>query len=456
MSSIANLVDSDCKSPEHAPLENDRICRSINTHLIPTTLSWFNSQSTSSFRFFFISTVPTKSDVMAENSKLFTPIKVGSTQLEHRVVMAPLTRFRATDEHVPTDTMKQYYAQRAVVPGTLILSEATFITARAGGYANIPGLWTEEQLAGWKKITDAVHAKGSKIWVQLWALGRAAWPDPEGSGGAVKNEDFDFKNNFVSASDVPMAAGLPAPRPLTEEEIHSYINDYATAAKNAVEKAGFDGVEIHGAHGYLIDQFTQDVSNKRTDSWGGSIENRARFAIEVSKAVVQAVGAEKTGIRLSPFSNFQGMRMTMDKIAPQFSYLISELRKLQLSYLHLVEPRVAGVIDRDPQGETLQFALQAWGNDKPLLIAGGFTPESAKNAVETTYKGYDVAIVFGRRFISTPDLVYRVKKGIEWADYDRFTFYINQKAGDKCEPGYIDYPFSKEYIEEFGKPAEAV
>ncbi|EOD47173.1 putative nadh:flavin oxidoreductase nadh oxidase family protein [Neofusicoccum parvum UCRNP2] len=391
---------------------------------------------------------------MAENSKLFTPLKVGSTQLEHRVVMAPLTRFRATDENVPTDVMARYYAQRAVVPGTLILTEATFISARAGGYANIPGLWTEEQLAGWKKVTDAVHAKGSKIWVQLWALGRAAWPDPEGSGGAVKNEDFDFEHNFVSASDVPMAKGLPAPRALTEEEIRGYINDYATAAKNAVEKAGFDGVEIHGAHGYLIDQFTQDVSNKRTDSWGGSIENRSRFALEVSKAVTAAVGADKTGIRLSPFSNFQGMRMAEDQIVSQFSYLISGLRKLQLSYLHLVEPRVAGVIDRDPKGESLAFALQAWGKEKPLLIAGGFTTESAKNAVESTYKDFDVAIVFGRRFISTPDLVYRVKKGLQLADYDRFTFYINQKAGDKPEPGYIDYPYSKEYIEEFGTPVE--
>ncbi|KAK8190647.1 NADH:flavin oxidoreductase/NADH oxidase family protein [Phyllosticta paracitricarpa] len=387
---------------------------------------------------------------MAENTKLFAPLKVGSTQLDHRVVMAPLTRFRATNDNVPTDVMTQYYAQRAIVPGTLLISEATFISARAGGYANIPGLWTEQQLAGWKKITDAVHAKGSKIYVQLWNLGRAAWPDPEGSGGAVKNEEFDFKNNFVSASDVPMAKGLPAPRPMTEEEIWTTIGDYATAAKNAVEKGGFDGVEIHGAHGYLIDQFTQDVCNKRTDQWGGSIENRARFAVEVSRAVAKAVGAERTGIRLSPWSNFQGMRMS-DPI-PQFSYLIGQLRALDLAFLHLVEPRVAGVIDRDPQNESLDFALQSWGRDKPVLIAGGFTTELAIKAVEEKYKDHDVAVVFGRRFISTPDLVYRVKKGIPFNDYDRFTFYINQKAGDNPEPGYIDYPYSDEFIKEFGKP----
>ncbi|KAK7510571.1 uncharacterized protein IWZ02DRAFT_463841 [Phyllosticta citriasiana] len=391
---------------------------------------------------------------MAENTKLFAPLKVGSTQLDHRVAMAPLTRFRATSDNVPTDVMTQYYAQRAVVPGTLLISEATFISARAGGYANIPGLWTEQQLAGWKKVTDAVHAKGSKIYVQLWNLGRAAWPDPEGSGGAVKNEEFDFKNNFVSASDVSMAKGLPAPRPMTEEEIWTTIDDYATAAKNAVEKGGFDGVEIHGAHGYLIDQFTQDVCNKRTDQWGGSIENRARFAVEVSRAVAKAVGAERTGIRLSPWSNFQGMRMS-DPI-PQFSYLIDQLRALDLAFLHLVEPRVAGVIDRDPQNESLDFALQSWGRDKPVFIAGGFTTELAIKAVEEKYKDHDVAVVFGRRFISTPDLVYRVKKGIPFNDYDRFTFYISQKAGDKPEPGYIDYPYSDEFIREFGKPDVAV
>ncbi|KAK8165704.1 hypothetical protein BC567DRAFT_231849 [Phyllosticta citribraziliensis] len=251
-----------------------------------------------------------------------------------------------------------------------------------------------------------------------------------------------------------MAKGLPAPRPMTEEEVWATIGDYATAAKNAVEKGGFDGVEIHGAHGYLIDQFTQDVSNKRTDQWGGSIENRARFAVEVSRAVIKAVGADRTGIRLSPWSNFQGMRMS-DPI-PQFSYLIDQLRALDLAFLHLVEPRVAGVIDRDPQNESLDFALQSWGRDKPVFIAGGFTTELAIKAVEEKYKDHDVAVVFGRRFISNPDLVYRVKKNIPFTDYDRFTFYINQKAGDKPEPGYIDYPYSEEFLKEFGKPDVAV
>lgn len=277
---------------------------------------------------------------MAENTKLFQPIKIGETQLDHRVVMAPLTRFRATRDHVPNDVVAQYYAQRAVVPGTLIISEATYINSKAGGYPNIPALETDAQLSAWKKVTDAVHAKGSKMYAQLWHLGRAAHPDPVGSGGALPDEDFDYKHDFVSASDVPMYEGGPAPRPLSEEEIWATVKAYATAAKNAVEKGGFDGVEIHGAHGYLIDQFNQDNSNKRTDQWGGSIENRSRFALEVTKAVTQAVGKERVGIRLSPWARFQGMGMA-DPI-PQFSYLIHQLRELDLAFLHLVEPRVSG------------------------------------------------------------------------------------------------------------------
>lgn len=388
---------------------------------------------------------------MAENTRLFTPFKVGSTTLDHRIVMAPLTRFRATDEQVPTEVMSRYYSQRSVVPGTLVISEATYVSKQGRGYANVPGLYTDAQLEGWKKVTDGIHAKGSKAFAQLWHLGRAAAPDA-GSGNPPKDPTFDFAKDLISSSAVSMSEGCPVPRALSEEEIHATIADYARAAKNAVEKGGFDGVEIHAAHGYLIDQFTQDTSNKRTDQWGGSIENRARFAVEVSKAVVAAVGKEKVGIRLSPWSTFQGMRMK-DPI-PQFSYLIDRLTELDLAFLHLVEPRVHGVVDVEPANETLDFALQAWGREKPVFIAGGFTTELAVQAVEQKYKDYadQLAVVFGRRFISTPDLVYRVKKGLPLADYDRNTFYIHQQKGDKVEPGYIDYPYSDEYIKEFGKP----
>ncbi|KAF9633305.1 NADH:flavin oxidoreductase/NADH oxidase [Lasiodiplodia theobromae] len=358
--------------------------------------------------------------------------------------MAPLTRFRADENHVPTDAMVEYYSQRASVPGTLLLTEATFISERSGGYANIPGLWTLEQLDAWKKVTDAVHAKGSKIYVQLWALGRAAEPEiGEGSGGALYEEGF---TDIVSASDVPMLDGLPKPRPLEESEIWGYVKDYASAAKMAVVRAGFDGVEIHAANGYLIDQFIQDVSNHRTDQWGGNIANRARFAFEVAQAVSEAVGPDRVGIRLSPFSEFQSMRMS-DPV-PQFRLLISALRKLDLAYLHLIEPRIAGYIEKEGVTDTLDFALEAWGKQKPVLLAGGFKPDSAKEIVSTKYPEYNMAVVFGRLFISTPDLVYRIQKGIPPNPYDRKTFYRTREA--PLEVGYTDYPFSTEFTKEFG------
>ncbi|KAB2574700.1 putative inactive dehydrogenase EasA [Lasiodiplodia theobromae] len=386
--------------------------------------------------------------IAAENTKLFTPVRIGPSQLEHRVAMAPLTRFRATADHVPTELAVTYYAQRAAVPGTLLLSEATYPSYRAAGYANVPGLWNDEQLKAWKKVTDAVHAKGSKIWCQMWALGRVA--KPIGSTKAANfDEAYPYEKYLVAPSAVPAGEGYDTPRELSEEEIWGFVGDFATAARNAVEVAGFDGVEIHGAHGYLVDQFTQDTCNKRTDAWGGSIEKRSRFALEVCKAVSAAIGPERLGIRLSPWNTVQGMRM-QDPV-PQFTHLITHLTALKLAYLHLVEPRVHGVLDMKPaDGETLEFALRAWGKERPVLIAGGYTPELAVEAVEKTYKDYDAVIVFGRRFISTPDLVYRVKKGIEWAPYDRKSFYIDHRKVKDIATGYIDYPYSKEFIAEYG------
>ncbi|GAB7346121.1 hypothetical protein MBLNU457_4871t1 [Dothideomycetes sp. NU457] len=366
---------------------------------------------------------------MASNSKLFQPLKVGSQELSNRIVMAPLTRFRADDNHVPMDMVADYYAQRASVPGTLLISEATYITSRAGGYPNIPGIQDSAQINAWKKVTDAVHAKGGIIYLQLWALGRTANAD------YLKSQNLDL----VAPSALAMNDKAPTPRALTEDEIQSFIADYATAAKNAVHGAGFDGVEIHAANGYLIDQFTQDVSNKRTDKWGGSIENRSRFALEVSRAVADAVGADRTGIRLSPWSSFQGMKMA-DPI-PQFSHLIRGLAELKLAYLHVVESRIAGNADIEAT-EKVDFAVEIWGKTSPVLIAGGFKAESARKLVDEEYKDADVGVVFGRYFISNPDLVFRVKEGIEFAKYDRDTFY-----NAKSEKGYTDYPFSEKFQE---------
>ena len=366
------------------------------------------------------------------SSNLFKPLRIGNVELKNRIVMAPLTRFRADDNHVPLPFVAEYYAQRASVPGTLLITEATFIAPQAGGYSNVPGIYNDSQIAAWKKVTDAVHAKGSFIYLQLWALGRAADPEVLKAelGAAVK-----------SSSDVPMKGG-GKPQPLTEEEIHEYIGLYAQAAKNSIA-AGFDGVEIHGANGYLVDQFTQDNTNKRTDKWGGSIENRAQFGIEVAKAVVAAVGAERTGIRLSPFSEFQGMKMK--EPIPQFSYLLEKLKDLNLSYVHLVESRISGNADVEAT-EKVDPLLDLWGKTSPILLAGGFRPASAKRAVDEEYKDKDIAIVFGRYFITNPDLVFRVKEGVDFTPYDREKFY-NKKQVD----GYITWAFSKEFEEQASK-----
>ena len=359
---------------------------------------------------------------------LFNPIRIGSIRPSHRVVMAPLTRYRANDAHVHTSLATEYYGQRASVPGTLLITEATFISPRASGYANAPGIYNKDQIKAWKGITDVVHKKGSYIFCQLWALGRAAEPD------IVRSEAGE--KWFASSSSIPMEAGTEEPRALEEEDIWALIGDYAQAAKNAIE-AGFDGVEIHGANGYLMDQFLQDVTNHRTDAWGGSVEKRSRFGLEVAKAVVEAVGREKVGIRLSPFSKFQGMKMA--EPIEQFSHFIEGLKELKLSYLHLVESRVSGSADYEAT-EKVDPLMKIWGNTGPVLLAGGFQPGSARRAIEEEYTGQDVMIVFGRHFIANPDLPFRIEKGIELTKHDRDTFY-----NAKSPQGYVDYPFSQEW-----------
>lgn len=337
---------------------------------------------------------------MGASNRLFEPLVVGNNHLSNRLIMAPLTRFRASDSYVPTDIMAEYYAQRACVPGTLLITEATFISPQASGFPNVPGIWSQEQIQAWKKVTDAVHEKKSFIWLQLWALGRAAQPD--------MMEKQGLKVVSSSATPMPGQTGgegkIPAPpHALTEEEIWEFVKMYAQGAKNAI-KAGFDGVEIHGANGYLVDQFTQDTCNKRTDKWGGSIENRSRFAIEVSKAVVAAVGAERTGIRLSPFSTFQGMLMK-DPV-PQFTDVATKLKELKLAYLHVVESRISGNADVETT-EKVDFLIDIWGKTSPVFIAGGFKPDSARRAVDEEYTDKDIAIVFGVSLVSIGFLVLR-------------------------------------------------
>ncbi|KAJ3848751.1 hypothetical protein EV368DRAFT_68001 [Lentinula lateritia] len=367
-------------------------------------------------------------------SALFKPAQVGKMSLKHRVALAPLTRMRANAAHVPNPIVIEHYVQRGSIPGTLLITEATLISHQAGGYAHVPGIWNEEQIAKWKEVVNAVHAEGSYIYLQLWAIGRPSVPGKPGM-------EPDFPYDHVSASNIAMSPEDPQkPRPLTISEIKQYIDWFAAGAKNAVERAGFDGVEVHGANGYLVDQFLQDVSNDRKDEYGGSIENRARFGLEVMNAIVKAVGPERAAIRLSPWSTFQGMRMKDPK--PTFRYFVEQLKKAHpaLSYIHVVEPRIDGFEFRTdlPEWENNDFIREVWtqeGNSRWLISAGGATRE---NAIQSADEKGDI-VAFGRPFIANPDLPYRLEHDITLNAYDRNTFYVPD--GNTPE-GYTDYPFA--------------
>jgi len=363
-------------------------------------------------------------------SKLFQPLKVGNLTLSTRIILPPMTRLRATDSHVPQPSHVEYYAQRASYPGTLLITEGTLVALESSGMPNVPGIWNQAQIAAWKLVTDAVHKKGSYIFVQLAALGRAA------DAAALEMELGMGREGKVKGPSPVAFEGGAVPIEMTEDEILKTVGYFRQAALNAIE-AGFDGVEIHGANGYLIDQFWQDVSNQRTDAWGGSVEKRARFGLEVTKAVVDAVGAAKTGVRLSPFGTSQGMRMEESKIAPQFSYITQQLKKLNLAYLHLVDLRADDALG-ELKPESLKFFVDIWGKTSPVFLAGGFTPESACKAADEDLKDHDVAIGIGRYFTSNPDLIYRIKEKIDLTPYDRSTFYSQDQI-----LGYTDWAFSK-------------
>lgn len=368
-------------------------------------------------------------------TRLFKPLKVGNVTLENRIAFPPLTRFRSDDDHVPLPLMEKYYADRGSVPGTLVIAEATAIAHVEEGHRNNPGLVNTAQTEAWRKVIDAVHKNGSFFFQQIWGMGRASDPTHLAERGLP----------YRSSSNVPMKGIDVEPTPLTEDEILETIQSFVDTSKRAIA-AGADGVEIHSAHGYLLDQFLTADINKRTDKWGGSIENRARLTLEVLRAVSQAIGSEKVAVRLSPYAGFQGSEKS-DSVE-LYTYLISEFKKLDLNlaYISLVEATGdPGAIVRGDKainiGKTLDFILEAWENRSPVMVAGGYTPESAARAVEEHYKNWDVMVAFGRHFISNPDLVFRVQNEIPLAPYNRATFYI-QKAWE----GYNDYPFSPEFL----------
>ena len=346
---------------------------------------------------------------------LFDPIKIGDLRLPNRIIMAPLTRSRGTgtDGRVPNDLMVEYYAQRA--SAGLILSEATAVTPMGVGYANTPGIWSEEQVEGWKKITAAVHAKGGRMFLQLWHVGRISDP-------MFLNGELPVAPSAIAplghVSLVRPQKPYVTPRALRTDEIPGIIEAYRKGAENA-KRAGFDGVEIHGANGYLLDQFLQDGSNKRTDSYGGPIENRARLMLEVADAAISVWGAGRVGVHLAPRSDAQSM--SDSNRAETFGYVARELGKKKIAFLctreHLGQDRLSPSLKK------------AFGG---VLIANeGFTKESAEQALAS---GEADAVAFGRLFIANPDLPERFAKKAPLNTPDSSTFYV---PGPK---GYTDYP----------------
>jgi N-ethylmaleimide reductase len=361
----------------------------------------------------------------ATMSKLFTPAQVGPYRLSHRVVMAPLTRMRSDPGDVPSDLMVEYYAQRAS-EGGLIVSEATPVSIRGNGYAGAPGIYSDTQIAGWRSVTDAVHAKGSRIFQQLWHVGRQSHVDLQPNGeapvapSAIPAEGYAY----TKRGEVPFSM----PRALELHEMPGIIEAFGAGAERAF-RAGFDGVEIHGANGYLPDQFLQDGTNKRTDEYGGSVENRARFLLEVTQAAISAWGADRVGVRISPSGTYGSMS---DSNPPAtFGYVATQLDRLGIAYLHVVEPRIKGT-EEISHGEAPVAAQHLRPKfSRTLIAAGGFAPRSAEAIVAA---GDADLVAFGRHFISNPDLPERLRRSLPLNRYDRSTFY----GGDAR--GYIDYP----------------
>ncbi|KAM0205124.1 hypothetical protein ACHAQI_009487 [Fusarium lateritium] len=357
-----------------------------------------------------------------ESTKLFSSVKVGNVELKHRVVLAPLTRLRADKSTaVPATYAAEYYAQRSS-DGGLLVSEGTFIAHEAGGMSRVPGIYSPEQIAAWKVITDAVHAKGGYIFCQLWALGRVADPRLVPHVWSAGSKPFNAKG---SAAAEPPAKFTT----MTESDIDRFVGHYRQAALDSIE-AGFDGVELHGANGYLIDQFLQTNSNDRTDSYGGSLENRFRFPLRVLNAVSDAIGPERVGIRMSPFSRFQGMRETdpLSVFVPWAKAIIEA--QPSLAFIHAVEPRISGGSDEAAHlpkpDDTLEPVREIVSNSGvKFIVAGGFTPETA---VKHANKTEDL-VGFGRYFIPNPDLPARIQNGWPLTKYDRSLFYTPDEKG---------------------------
>ncbi len=356
-------------------------------------------------------------------NKLFTPLQLGLVTVANRIVMAPLTRNRAVGQ-VPNDLMVEYYTQRAH-PETgagLIITEASQICPMGQGYLDTPGIYSAEQVAGWKKVTDAVHARGGRIVIQMWHVGRISHSSllPEGAAPVSSTATRAHSKTYVEGG----FSDVSAPRALTTEEIAGVVESYRHAARCAIE-AGFDGVEVHAANGYLIEQFLRDSINDRTDAYGGSIENRTRFLREVMAAVTDEIGAGRTAIRLSPVTPAN------DAGPDRHSQALYEavVRSLPegLMYVHVVEGQTGGARDFAP----FDYGALRRLTTAPWMLNNGYTREMAVTAVE---RGDADLVAFGKPFIANPDLGARLRRGAEWNPIDPATLY-----GGGAQ-GYTDYP----------------
>ncbi|BDA45039.1 12-oxophytodienoate reductase 1 [Coccomyxa sp. Obi] len=371
-----------------------------------------------------------KFEVPKDVNPLLTPYQLGPFDLSHRIVLAPLTRCRALGT-VPQINAAEYYAQRTS-NGGLLISEATCISVEGHGYPNTPGIYTEEQINAWKPVTQAVKDAGGIFFLQLWHCGRSSHPEYQPGGADPVSSSAIAISNGTVYTPSGKAYPFPVPRALDISEIPGIVKSYADGARNSLA-AGFHGVEIHGANGYLIDQFLKSNVNKRTDKYGGSIPNRARFALEVAAAVADAVGPELTGIRLSPYSDFQ--EATDPETLDLNLYLVDKLSEMGLLYVHAVESRISGNVDAEDAQESLEPLRKAFKGC--FMAAGGYDREAGIKAIES---GHADLVAYGRIFLANPDLPLRYAlSDAPLNPYDRDTFYTSDQV-----VGYLDYPYLKD------------
>ena len=362
---------------------------------------------------------------------LFDPVRAGSLALANRIIMAPLTRNRAPGA-MPTALMATYYTQRA--SAGLIITEATAISHQGQGYADVPGIWSDAQVAAWRTTTDSVHGEGGKIVVQLWHVGRVSHVDlqPGGQAPVAPSAIAAKTKTVLMRQGVAGFVETSLPRALRLDELPGVVADYRHAARCAIA-AGFDGVEVHGSNGYLLDQFLRSSSNHRTDAYGGSIENRARLLVEVMQGVTQEIGGGRVGLRLSPVTPANDVFDAQPQ--PLFEYVVQQLAPLQLAYLHLIEGATGAARDYT-QGDkafnyaALRSAYRAAGGTGAWMVNNGYDGPLANASIA---EGADL-VAFGKPFIANPDLPRRLREGAPWNSPDRTTFYGGR------EKGYTDYP----------------